>query len=60
LGLDPIERAYLKELSKHKSMRLNVIASKIGLPRQTIANVIEPYLIRGRSYPQNRLRKSHY
>jgi len=46
LGLDSLERAYLKELSKHKSMRLNVIASKIGLPRQTISTVIEPFLLR--------------
>ena len=46
LGLDSLERAYLKELSKHKSMRLNVIASKIGLPRQTISSVIEPFLLR--------------
>jgi Holliday junction DNA helicase RuvB len=46
LGLDTVERAYLRELSKHKSMRLNVIGSKIGLPRQTIASVIEPYLLR--------------
>jgi len=46
LGLDCLERSYLKELSKHKSMRLNVIASKIGLPRQTISSVIEPFLLR--------------
>jgi Holliday junction DNA helicase RuvB len=46
LGLDQIERNYLKELSKHKSMKLNVIASKLGLPTRTIASVIEPYLLR--------------
>jgi holliday junction DNA helicase RuvB len=46
LGLDTLERSYLKELAKHESIRLNVIASKIGLPRQTVANVIEPYLLR--------------
>ena len=46
LGLDSIERAYLKELYKHERMKLNVISSKIGLPRQTIASVIEPYLLR--------------
>lgn len=27
-------------------MKLNVIASKLALPRQTIASVIEPYLLR--------------
>lgn len=46
LGLDTIERNYLKELSKHKSMKLNVISSKIGLPTQTISSVIEPFLLR--------------
>ena len=46
LGLDQIERNYLKELSKHKSMKLNVIASKMGLPTRTISNVIESYLLR--------------
>jgi Holliday junction DNA helicase RuvB len=46
LGLDIIERNYLKELSKHKSMKLNVIASKLGLPNATISKVIEPYLLK--------------
>lgn len=46
LGLDAIERNYLKELSKHKSVKLNVISSKLGLPTQTISSVIEPYMLR--------------
>lgn len=46
LGLDTIERNYLRELSKHKSMKLNVISSKLGLPTRTISSVIEPYLLR--------------
>jgi len=46
LGLDQIERNYLKELAKHNSMKLNVIASKLGLPTQTISTVLEPYLLR--------------
>lgn len=46
LGLDTLERNYLKELAKHKTMKLNVLASKIGLPRQTIDSVIEPFLLR--------------
>jgi len=46
LGLDAIERQYLNELSKHQFMKLNVIASKLGLPRNTISNVIEPYMLR--------------
>ena len=45
-GLDTVERNYLKELSKHKSMKLNVISSKLGLPTRTISSVIEPYLLR--------------
>ena len=46
MGLDTIERNYLAELSKHKSMKLNIIASKLGLPTRTISSVIEPYLLR--------------
>jgi Holliday junction DNA helicase RuvB len=46
LGLDSIERNYLKALTRHKSMKLNVISSKLGLPTMTIASVIEPYLLR--------------
>ena len=46
LGLDAIERNYLRELSKHKSMKLNVVSSKLGLPTRTISTVIEPYLLR--------------
>ena len=46
LGLDFLDQAYLRELSKYDSMKLNVISSKIGLPRQTIVSVIEPFLLR--------------
>ena len=46
LGLDSLPREYLKQLAKHNSMKLNVLASKLALPRQTIASVIEPYLLR--------------
>lgn len=46
LGLDSLPREYLKQLAKHKSMKLNVLGSKLSLPRQTIASVIEPYLLR--------------
>ncbi|MBW8039233.1 MAG: AAA family ATPase [Planctomycetes bacterium] len=46
LGLDSLPREYLKQLAKHKSMKLNVLGSKLALPRQTIASVIEPYLLR--------------
>lgn len=46
LGLDQLERNYLKELSKQGKMKLNVLSSKLGLPRNTISSVIEPYLLR--------------
>ena len=46
LGLDSLPREYLKQLAKHGNMKLNVLASKLALPRQTIASVIEPYLLR--------------
>ena len=46
MGLDSIERNYLKELSKSKRMKLNVISSKLGLPAQTISSVFEPFLLR--------------
>lgn len=46
LGLDNLSRTYLKELAKHETMKLNVLSSKIGLPRQTISSVIESFLLR--------------
>ena len=46
LGLDALERNYLEQLSRSHSLKLNVLASKLGLPRQTISTVIEPYLLR--------------
>ena len=45
-GLDQLERNYLKELAKQDNMKLNILASKLGLPRNTISSVIEPYLLR--------------
>jgi len=46
IGLDSLPREYLKQLARYNSMKLNVLASKLALPRQTIAEVIEPYLLR--------------
>jgi Holliday junction DNA helicase RuvB len=46
MSLDPVEQAFLHELAKRGSAKLNVLASKIGLPPQTISSVIEPYLLR--------------
>lgn len=45
LGLGPTEQKYLAFLAEGSS-RLNVIASRIGLPTRTVAHVIEPFLIR--------------
>jgi Holliday junction DNA helicase RuvB len=45
LGLDELERNYLRIL-QHSPVPLNVISSKLGgLPTQTIKTVIEPYLL---------------
>jgi len=46
MGLDPVEQAYLHELAKRGSAKLGFLASKIGLPPQTLSTVIEPYLLR--------------
>ena len=44
-GLGPIERQYLTFLADGAS-RLNVIASRLGLPARTVAEVTEPFLLR--------------
>jgi Holliday junction DNA helicase RuvB len=45
LGLGPTERQYV-EIVGEGPVRLNVLASLLGLPPRTIAQVTEPYLIR--------------
>ena len=45
LGLGPTEQQYLGILGEGDS-RLNVIASRLGLPTQTVSQVVEPFLIR--------------
>jgi len=45
LGLGPPEQAYLGILADGTS-RLNVIASRLGLPARTVSEVYEPYLLR--------------
>jgi Holliday junction DNA helicase RuvB len=45
LGLGPTEQEYLRILAEG-STRLNVIASRLGLPARTISQVTEPFLIR--------------
>ena len=47
LGLDPLEQQYLSILAEaSQPIRLNVLATRLGLPRQTIERVIESDLIR--------------
>ncbi|MFC1764987.1 Holliday junction DNA helicase RuvB C-terminal domain-containing protein [Planctomycetota bacterium] len=46
LGLDEIDRQYLRILSDDRAVPLNVISSKLGLPSKTVSNIIESYLIR--------------
>jgi len=45
LGLDELERNYLKILQQNGPTPLNVISSKLALPTQTIKSVIEPYML---------------
>jgi Holliday junction DNA helicase RuvB len=45
LGLGPTEQEYLRILSEGDS-RLNVIASRLGLPPRTVSQVTEPFLLR--------------
>jgi Holliday junction DNA helicase RuvB len=44
-GLGPTEQQYLRALAEG-STRLNVLASTLGLPSRTVAEVTEPFLIR--------------
>ena len=44
-GLGPTEQQYLRALAEGAS-RLNVLASTLGLPSRTVAEVTEPFLIR--------------
>ena len=47
IGLDIIEQQYLHLLRESQgTLRLNVIASSLGLPRATLERSIEPFLIR--------------
>lgn len=45
IGLGPAEQQYLAAVAGGAS-RLNVIASLLGLPARTVAQVVEPFLIR--------------
>ena len=45
IGLGPTEQQYLRALADGAS-RLNVIGSLLGLPARTVAQVVEPFLLR--------------
>jgi Holliday junction DNA helicase RuvB len=45
LGLGPTEQKYLSVLSDG-AVRLNILASVLGLPAKTVSDVIEPFLVR--------------
>ncbi|AQT70050.1 Holliday junction ATP-dependent DNA helicase RuvB [Anaerohalosphaera lusitana] len=45
LGLDELERNYLRILHQNGPTALNVISSKLALPTQTVKSVLEPYLL---------------
>jgi Holliday junction DNA helicase RuvB len=45
LGLGPTEQKYLMAVADGAS-RLNVVASILGLPTKTVAEVVEPFLLR--------------
>jgi holliday junction DNA helicase RuvB len=48
MGCDLVEQQYLGILLEHGPSRLNMIASRMGLPRQTIERVVEgEWLVRG-------------
>jgi len=45
IGLGPNEQGYLAILAEAPN-RLNVLAARLGLPARTVAQVVEPFLIR--------------
>jgi Holliday junction DNA helicase RuvB len=46
LGLDQMDRSYLKMLMEYGRLPLGVLSSKLSLPTLTIQRVIEPYLLK--------------
>ena len=54
LGLDELERNYLRILQQQGPSPLNVISSKLALPTQTIRTVLEPYLLQENLIQKNK------
>ena len=46
LGLDALDRAYLKILHENGALALNVLSSMLALPAPTLQRVVEPYLLK--------------
>jgi len=46
LGLDGLDRSYLKVLHENGALALNVLSSKLSLPAPTLQRVVEPYLLK--------------
>ena len=54
LGLDELERNYLKILQENGPTPLNVISSKLALPTQTIKTVLEQFLLQENLIQKNK------
>ena len=54
LGLDELERNYLRILQSNGPTPLNVISSKLALPTQTIKTVLEQYLLQENLIQKNK------
>jgi holliday junction DNA helicase RuvB len=54
LGLDELERNYLKILHDNGPTPLNVISSKLAIPTQTIKTVLEQYLLQENLIQKNK------
>ena len=54
LGLDELERNYLKILQQNGPTPLNVISSKLALPTQTVKTVLEQYLLQENLIEKNK------
>ena len=46
LGLDKLDRSYLQVLRESGATPLGVLSSKLGLPHQTLQQMVEPYLLK--------------
>ena len=54
LGLDQLDRSYLKVLLKHGPTAAGVLASRLSLPTLTLQRVVEPYLLKAELITKDR------